>query len=318
MTGSENIRLSVVIPFFNEEGSLEELHKRLADVCTGDLQAAEFIFIDDGSSDKSNAIIVGLKNKDPRIRLITFRRNMGKSEALAIGFKQARGEYVATMDADLQDDPAELPGLIDQIEDGYDLVSGWKKVRHDPITKTIPSKLFNAATARLSGVYLHDFNCGLKMYRNQVIKEVVIYGERHRFIPMLAHERGFRVGEKVVKHHRREHGKTKFGAYRFIAGFFDFITLWFRMKYLSKPMHLFGTLGLISLLIGVGIIGYLSIGWFMGIWIGNRPILLIGVLAVVTGVQLFTMGLLSEMIAERSPHGDPPLREDSDIDLPQT
>lgn len=312
MKANQEINLSVVIPLFNEEGSLKELYHNITEAVSDKITPCEFLFIDDGSSDGSDDTIRELRNSDPRIRLITLRCNQGKSAALAIGFKEARGRYVVTMDADLQDDPAEIPNLLAKLDEGYDLVSGWKKVRHDPFTKTIPSKLFNRVTSILSGIPLHDFNCGLKIYRQEVIKEIRMYGERHRFIPVLAHMRGFRVGEVIVKHHPRLHGKTKFGAYRFIAGFFDLMTLLFRMKFLTKPLHFFGSLGMLSLLCGLAIIVYLTIGWFHGKWIGNRPLLHIGVLGIVAGVQLFTLGLLGEMVAgDRD--GLPPLHEDSDI-----
>ncbi len=206
---------------------------------THELTLCEFILIDDGSTDKSYQIVKDISSGDSRVKLIAFRRNMGKSAALAEGFRVAQGKYVVTMDADLQDDPKEIPGLIDRLEEGFDLVSGWKKIRHDPINKTIPSRFFNWVTARLSGIKIHDFNCGLKIYRNEVVKEVQLYGERHRFVPVLAHMQGFRVGERIVEHHPRKHGKTKFGAYRFIAGFFDLITLIFKMKSLTKPIQPF-------------------------------------------------------------------------------
>ncbi len=308
-----SIDISVVIPFLNEEGSLDELYQRLISVLGEERFNYELIFIDDGSKDDSNAIIQAIRKSDIRVRLITFRRNQGKSAALEIGFSQSRGKFVVTMDADLQDDPAEIPHLIAKLDEGFDLVSGWKQVRHDPITKTLPSKVFNKVTGFLSGIYLHDFNCGLKIYRREVTQELHVYGERHRFLPVLAHMQGFRVGEIPVQHHPRLHGKTKFGAYRFLAGFFDLTTLLFRMKFVTKPLHFFGSLGSLSLLVGLGIIGYLSYGWFQGRWIGNRPILLIGVLGVVSGVQLFTLGLLGEMIAEKSTRSNPPLRPDSDL-----
>ncbi len=306
------IDLTVVIPFLNEEESLGELHHRLAAVLAESELSFELLFIDDGSSDSSYSIVQNLRQQDAHVRLISFRRNQGKSAALEVGFSQARGKMVVTMDADLQDDPAEIPHLIAKLDEGFDLVSGWKQVRHDPITKTLPSKIFNRVTGMLSGIRLHDFNCGLKIYRREVTQELNVYGERHRFMPVLAHMQGFRVGELPVKHHPRLYGKTKFGAYRFLAGFFDLITLLFRMKFVTKPLHFFGSLGSLSLLGGLGIITYLSYGWFQGRWIGNRPILLIGVLGVVTGVQLFTLGLLGEMIAEKSTRSHPPLRPDSD------
>lgn len=307
-----SIDISVVIPFLNEEGSLVELYERLIEVL-GKLNARyELIFIDDGSTDNSNKLVKDLRTNNSSVKLFTFRRNQGKSAALSVGFQAAVGKYVVTMDADLQDDPAEIPNLIEQLEKGYDLVSGWKKIRHDPITKTIPSKLFNFVVGFFSGIKLHDFNCGLKIYRNEVVKELTLYGERHRFLPVLSHMRGFRVGEIPVQHHPRQHGKTKFGAYRFIAGFFDLITLLFRMKFVTKPMHLFGSLGLANLLAGLGIILYLVIGWFNGIWIGNRPLFMIGILGVIAGVQLITLGLLAEMIVERTHHENLSFRDDSE------
>ena len=309
----KEVELSVVIPFYNEAGSLGELYGKLAEVIGRIGVACELIFVDDGSTDESNRLMLTLRTKDPRIRLITFRRNQGKSAALACGFKQARGRLVVTMDADLQDDPEEIPNLIHKLEEGYDLVSGWKKVRHDPLSKTIPSRVFNRVTALLSGVSLHDFNCGLKIYRREVAKEVRLFGERHRFIPVLAHMQGFRVGEIPVKHHPRLHGKTKFGSYRFLAGFFDLITLLFRMKFLTKPLHFFGSLGLVCLIAGFGILAYLGVGWFQGRWIGNRPLFMVGVLGVVTGLQFFTLGLIGEMIAEGRTIADAPIRADSDV-----
>lgn len=312
------LEVSVVIPFLNEEESLAELHRRLSETFFSLGRTYELVFIDDGSRDASNQIILGIKRDDPHTRLITFRRNQGKSAALGVGFAQARGRYVVTMDADLQDDPAEIPNLIAKLGEGFDLVSGWKRVRHDPLTKRLPSKLFNRVTGMLSGIRLHDFNCGLKIYRSEVTQELQVYGERHRFLPVLAHMQGFRVGEIAVRHHRRRFGKTKFGFYRFLAGFYDLITLLFRMKFVTKPLHFFGSLGLLSLLVGLGIITYLTVGWFQGHWVGNRPILLIGILGVITGVQFFTLGLLAEMIAEKSSRAHPPLRADSDVnsDLP--
>lgn len=308
-----SVKLSVVIPTFNEEESLRELYQRLSDVFSKIEGNCEIIFIDDGSTDSSNRIMLELRSYDSRVKLITFRRNQGKSAALAVGFRAAIGDYVVTMDADLQDDPDEIPHLIKAIEEGYDLVSGWKKKRYDPITKTIPSKIFNGVTGMLSGIPLHDFNCGLKIYKQEVAKELPIYGERHRFLPVLAHMHGFKVSEIAVQHHPRKFGRTKFGAYRFIAGFFDLITLLFRMRFLTKPLHLFGSVGMASFVIGIGIIIYLTIGWLQGIWIGNRPLLLIGILGVITGIQLFTLGLLAEMIVEKSQRTKLPIRKDSDI-----
>jgi len=308
------VDLTIVIPLLNEQGSLRELHHQLVEVLKPSTLNYELLFVDDGSRDESNNILQSLRREDPRVRLITFRRNQGKSAALAVGFQQARGNYIVTMDADLQDDPAEIPNLIAKLEEGFDLVSGWKKIRHDPLTKTIPSRFFNAVTGFMSGIRLHDFNCGLKIYRREVTAELAVYGERHRFLPVLAHMQGFRVGELPVQHRRRRWGRTKFGWYRFIAGFFDLITLLFRMRFLSKPLHFFGSIGLISLLAGTAILIYLAVGWLQGIWIGSRPLFFIGILGVISGIQFFTLGLLAEMIVDKSQRSNLPLRDDSDLD----
>ncbi len=314
-----NYVLSIVIPFYNEEESLPELHRQLTEALTSSGQLYELLFIDDGSTDRSREVVSVLREADSHVRLLSFRRNHGKSAALSVGFRAARGRYVVTIDADLQDDPSEIPNLIKklELEEGYDLVSGWKRVRHDPLTKRIPSRVFNRVTALLSGIPLHDFNCGLKIYRSEVTRGVRVFGERHRFIPVLAHMQGFRVTELPVNHRRRLYGRTKFGIYRFIAGFFDLITLLFRMKFLTKPLHLFGSLGLICLVFGLAILIYLTIGWFHGRWIGNRPLFLIGVLGIVSGLQFFILGLLGEMIAEGRTPEELPLREDSDIQPPE-
>lgn len=313
MRTQEDPFVSVVIPFYNEEGSLAELHRQLTISLAQVGRPYELLFIDDGSRDASNEVVRKLRDADSTVRLLTLRRNQGKSAALGVGFQQARGEFVITMDADLQDDPAEIPNLLAKLDEGFDLVSGWKKLRHDPIGKRLPSKLFNRVTGMLSGINLHDFNCGLKGYRSEVTKEIAVYGERHRFLPVLAHMQGFRVTEIAVQHHPRQFGKTKFGAYRYLAGFFDLITLMFRMKFVAKPLHLFGLLGIISLAIGLGILGYLTVGWFNEKWIGNRPLFTIGVLGVITGVQFFTLGLVAEMIAEKGHRANAPLRIDSDV-----
>ncbi|MFH0766019.1 MAG: glycosyltransferase family 2 protein [Calditrichota bacterium] len=310
------VDLTVVVPFLNEEGSLRELHRQLTEILKNLTISYELLFVDDGSRDGSNRIMQTLRDEDSHVRLITFRRNQGKSAALAVGFQHSKGNYIVTMDADLQDDPAEIPHLISKLEEGFDLVSGWKKVRHDPLTKTIPSRIFNGVTGLMSGIRLHDFNCGLKIYRREVTGELAVYGERHRFLPVLAHMQGFRVGELPVKHHPRRFGQTKFGWYRFIAGFFDLITLLFRMKFLSKPLHLFGSIGMISLLGGAAILVYLAVGWLQGVWIGSRPLFFIGILGVISGIQFFTLGLLAEMIVDKSQRSNLPLRDDSDLSPP--
>ena len=256
----------------------------------------EIIFIDDGSDDSSFDTLVELKKTYHEIKIIRFRKNFGKSAALSEGFNRATGQFVITMDADLQDDPAEIPNLIAELKNGYDLVSGWKKRRHDPISKTVPSKLFNATTRLLTGIQIHDFNCGLKAYRGEVIKAIPVYGELHRYLPVLAHWQGFKVGEIVVEHHARKHGKTKFGIRRFLSGFFDLLTVLFITRYRQKPLHLFGLFGLICVIFGFAISLYLTIIWFQGHGIGQRPLLFLGVLLIIVGVQSFSLGLIGDML----------------------
>ncbi len=287
---------SIVVPLYNERESLRELTDRIRQALTG--HTYEILFVDDGSTDGSWEEIETLAREDAHVKGIRFRRNYGKSHALQHGFAAATGTYVATMDADLQDDPAELPGMFAQLDAGYDLISGWKKVRHDPISKTIPSKFFNGVTSRLSGIALHDFNCGLKVYKREVVESIELYGEMHRYIPLLAKWEGFgRIGEQVVKHHPRKYGTTKFGLSRFINGFLDLATLLFINKYLGRPMHFFGAWGLVSLLVGGGITLYLAfMRIFHDVYLSNRPLLLFGILLLLLGVQLFSIGFLGELV----------------------
>jgi len=288
--------VSIIIPLLNEEESLPELTERVRTQMAALKMEYEIIFVDDGSTDHSFKVLKQLKEQYPEIRIICFRRNFGKSAALCVGFEKAAGKYVITMDADLQDDPAEIPNLISELEEGYDLVSGWKKKRHDPLGKTIPSKLFNMTTRKLTGIEIHDFNCGLKAYRSEVIKAIPVYGELHRYLPVLAHWQGFRVGEIVVKHHERKFGVSKFGVRRFFSGFFDLLTVLFITRYRQKPLHLFGFFGLVFGFAGIAILTYLTILWFEGIGIGQRPLLFLGVLLVIVGAQSFSLGLIGEMI----------------------
>ena len=241
--------ISAIVPLLNEEESLRELYDQLAASLTS-LGSWEIIFVDDGSTDGSLEVLKNLHEKDPRVRLISFRKNYGKSAALNAGFHAARGDYVVTLDADLQDDPAEIPNLMRKIEEGYDLVSGWKKKRYDPLSKTIPSRIFNFATGILSGLRIHDFNCGLKAYRREVTEKLPVYGELHRFLPALAHWDGFRVTEIPVQHHARKYGRTKFGISRFFNGFYDLMAVIFLSRFTKKPMHLFGLLGVLCALLG--------------------------------------------------------------------
>ncbi|RPH95328.1 glycosyltransferase [candidate division KSB1 bacterium] len=295
MTAEHNFPfISVVIPLFNEAESIPELYSQLCTVFESLQKEYELIWIDDGSRDASLLVLRDLALRDSRVRVISFRRNFGKSAGLATGFRAARGTFVITMDADLQDDPAEIPALIAKLEEGYDLVSGWKKKRYDPISKTLPSKVFNSVTGQLAGIRLHDFNCGLKAYRREVVKDLPVYGELHRFLPVLAFKQGYRIGEIPVHHHARKYGKTKFGASRFFNGFFDLLTVLYISNYNRAPLHLFGSVGLLCTLAGLIINLYLSIGWLQGKWIGNRPLLFLGVLLMVIGIQFFSFGLIAE------------------------
>lgn len=303
MSTVQTLDVSVVVPLLNEQDSLSELAARVRDAIGS--MSYELIFVDDGSSDQSWDVISRLSKEDANIKGIRFRRNYGKSLALQKGFEACKGRYVATMDADLQDDPAELPAMFAMLDDGFDLVSGWKQVRHDPISKTIPSKFFNGVTSRMSGIALHDFNCGLKVYKREVIESIELYGEMHRYIPLLAKWQGFsKIGEKVVTHHARKYGKTKFGLSRFMNGFLDLITLMFIHAYMSKPMHFFGTLGFASLTVGGVIVAYLAfMRVFFDVYLSNRPLLLFGILLLVMGVQLFSIGFIGEMLNKAGKRG---------------
>ncbi|GAL71374.1 glycosyltransferase family 2 protein [Jejuia pallidilutea] len=297
------MNISVVIPLLNEEESLTELHDWIARVMQSNRFSYEIIFIDDGSTDGSWKIISELSLKDHNVKGIRFLRNFGKSQALHAGFEKAQGDVVITMDADLQDNPDEIPELYKMItSDGFDLVSGWKKKRYDAvIKKNLPSKLFNWAARKTSGVKLHDFNCGLKSYRKAVVKHIDVNGEMHRYIPVLAKNAGFsNIGEKVVKHQARKYGETKFGIDRFIHGFLDLITIWFLSRFGKRPMHLFGALGVIMLFIGFGFALYLGVDKLFihtkGRLITQRPEFYIALITMVIGTQFFVAGFLGELI----------------------
>lgn len=296
LAGIPRVEISVVIPLLNEEHTLVELAGKIADSLQG--RDFEIIFVDDGSMDRSWEILSKLSRDYSFVKAIRFRRNYGKSDALQAGFTAARGRYVVSMDADLQDDPYEIPGLIELLEQGNDMVSGWKKKRFDPISKTVPSRFFNAVTRLTTGIQLHDFNCGLKAYRKEVTDSIYLYGEMHRYVPLLAKWKGFdKIEEKVVKHHPRKYGKTKFGISRFLNGFLDLITLLFVNRYKRRPMHFFGSVGILFLLIGGLISAYLSyVKIFMGQPLSNRPLLFLGILLILVGVQFFSIGFLGEMI----------------------
>lgn len=297
--------VSIVVPLKNEEESLPELEAWVRRVCESNRLSYELILVDDGSTDKSWSIIQQLNKQNSAVRGIKFRRNYGKSAALHTGFQTASGEVVITMDADLQDSPDEIPELCRMIrEDRYDLVSGWKKIRHDPASKTLPTKLFNAVTRWMSGIHLHDFNCGLKAYRNDVVKTIEVYGEMHRYIPVIAKWAGFsRIGEKVVEHRARQYGSTKFGGLeRFINGPLDLISISFVGKFGKRPMHFFGTLGFFSFLTGAAILVWLAVSKviYQEYGIAGRPLFFFGILALIVGSQLFLTGFLAEMINRNS------------------
>lgn len=297
-------QISVVVPLYNEEESLLELTSWITKVMKENSFTYEIILVDDGSNDQSWKVITSLTNADPHIKGIKFRRNYGKSAALHVAFEKTQGSVVITMDADLQDSPDEIPELYRLITmDGFDLVSGWKQKRYDPITKTLPTKLFNAVTRKMSGIKLHDFNCGLKAYRNEVIKSIEVYGEMHRYIPVLAKWAGFnKIGEKSVTHQARKYGVSKFGMSRFVNGFLDLLTIFFVGKFGKRPMHFFGTLGVLSFTIGFVILMYLSVmKLFFGIGgIANRPIFYLGILSTILGTMLFLSGFLAELISRNS------------------
>ncbi len=288
--------ISVVIPMPNEEDSLKELHQGLRAVLDALPQSAEVVFVDDGSDDGSFALLQELHATDATLRIIKLRRHFGKSTALMTGFEAARGKVVLTMDGDLQDVPDEIPKLLAKLEEGFDLVSGWRKQRQDPFVKVASSRLFNVVTSLLTGVRLHDINAGLKAYRAPVIREIHLYGEMHRFIPVLAQYKGFRVGEVATLHCARKAGKSKYGPSKLLAGFFDLLTLLLLTRYEGKPLHMFGITGLTLAAVGFVISLYLTIRWFLGEWIGNRPLLILGVLLLVVGVQFVFFGLLAEII----------------------
>ncbi len=295
--------LSLVIPLLNEEGNLRLLHQKLTEVLSTLSRPYEIIFINDGSTDSSPQILGDLFEKDPAVQVIHFQQNFGKTAGLVAGFRQSRGEIIITMDADLQDDPAEIPAILAKLEEGYDLVAAWRYHRHDPIDKTWPSRIFNWGVSTFSGVRLHDFNCGFKVYRKIVTERIPLYSDFHRFIPVLAAGQGFRVTELPVQHHPRHAGVSKYGAGRTIRGLLDFITVLFLTTYLKHPLRLFGVAGLAMFGLGGLIEFYLAMEWLqraLGLAdvepIGTRPLFTVGVLAMILGIQLFSTGLLGEMI----------------------
>jgi glycosyltransferase involved in cell wall biosynthesis len=295
--------LSVVIPLFNEEGNLMLLHQRLTTTLVSLGQPYEIIFVNDGSADNSPDILNDLFTLDPAVQVIHFQRNFGKTAALTAGFQHSQGEIIITLDADLQDDPAEIPAMLDKLAQGYDLVAAWRYNRQDPIDKTWPSLLFNWIVSTFSGLKLHDFNCGFKVYRRIVTEQIPLYSDFHRFVPVLAAGKGFRLAEMPVQHHPRHAGVSKYGAGRAVRGFFDFITVLFLTTYLKHPLRLFGTSGLMMFGLGGLIELYLASLWLLRAAgqgevepIGTRPLFTVGILAMILGIQLFSTGLLGEML----------------------
>jgi Glycosyltransferases involved in cell wall biogenesis len=288
--------ISVVIPIYNEERSVALLYEELQAALDPLDDEWEAVYVDDGSTDGSFGALTRLHARTANVRVVRLRRNFGKAAALAAGFAQAQGDVVVTIDGDLQDDPAEIPHLLAKLHEGFDLVTGWKTHRRDPITRRVPSKIFNWVAGRMSGLRLHDMNCGLKAYRDEVVRGLVLYGELHRFIPVLAYERGYRVAELPVNHRPREHGRSRYGVERYLRGFLDLLTVSFMGRYRHRPLHLFGGLGLILGLVGFAVLAYLTAVKLSGHAIGQRPLLTLGVLLVVVGLQFFSLGLIGEMI----------------------
>jgi glycosyltransferase involved in cell wall biosynthesis len=290
--------ISVVVPLFNEEQSLETLYREIASALESQYDF-EVIFVDDGSTDGSLSVLDRIHADSTNVVVIHLRRNFGKAAALQAGFLEARGDVVVTIDADLQDDPAEIPRLLAKLDEGFDLVSGWKTRRNDSLTRRLFSRIFNWSTAMVSGVRLHDVNCGLKAYRVEVLQGLRLYGELHRFIPVLASYRGYRVAEIPVNHRPRPHGRSRYGPERYLRGFFDLLSVTFMGRYRHRPLHLFGGVGLLMGSVGFIILLYLTVAWFWGQGIGGRPLFTLGVLLMVVGIQFVSLGLVSELITSQ-------------------
>ncbi len=304
------MNISIVIPLYNEEESLNELFQWIAKTLEKTAFTYEVIFVDDGSRDNSWKIIQSLVEKNRQVKGIRFRRNYGKSAALNEGFKIVQGEVIITMDADMQDSPEEIPALYQKITaENYDLVSGWKQKRHDPVSKTIPSKFFNGVTRLFTGIKLHDFNCGLKAYKLEVVRSIEIYGEMHRFIPVMVHKAGFtRIGEKIVHHQERKYGTTKFGLERFVNGFLDLLSILFVTRFGKRPMHLFGTIGTLSFFVGGAITIWLiaekqyRLSHHLKVRdVADQPLFFLALMAVIIGVQLFLTGFIAELVSRNAP-----------------
>jgi glycosyltransferase involved in cell wall biosynthesis len=288
--------ISVVVPVYNEERSVALLLDELRSTLDGLGADWEALFVDDGSTDGTFAALTRLHAENGNVRVVRLRRNFGKAAALAAGFAQVRGDVVVTIDGDLQDDPAEIPRLLAKLDEGFDLVSGWKTRRRDPWTRRLLSRIFNGVVGRISGIRLHDMNCGFKAYRVEVVRGLPLYGELHRFLPVLAHYRGYRIAELPVNHRPRAHGRSRYGLERYLRGFLDLLTVSFMGRYRHRPLHLFGGLGLLLGVAGIAVLVYLTVVKIGGHAIGQRPLLTLGVLLVVVGLQFFSLGLISEMI----------------------
>jgi glycosyltransferase involved in cell wall biosynthesis len=291
--------ISVVVPLLNEEGSLQELYTEIAAALEPRGEPFEVVFVDDGSTDGSGTVLSRLHEEHANVVVVRLRRNFGKAAALKAGFLEASGDVIVTIDADLQDDPAEIPQLLAKLDEGFDLVSGWKTRRNDPLSRRLFSRLFNWTNALISGVRLHDVNCGLKAYRAEVVQGMRLYGELHRFLPVLAAYQGYRVAEIPVNHRARQHGRSRYGPERYLRGFFDLLSVTFMGRYRYRPLHLFGGIGLLLGAIGFIVLLYLSMLWFWGQGIGGRPLFFLGVLLVVVGIQFVSLGLLSELITSQ-------------------
>jgi glycosyltransferase involved in cell wall biosynthesis len=303
-------KISIVVPLFNEEESLPLLIKAITDVMQRENYSFEVLFVDDGSTDKSFSVLKEIRSTHGNhIKVYRFSRNYGKSAALSIGIKHATGDIIVTMDADLQDDPEAIPEMIRTLDQGWDVVSGWKKKRYDPLSKTLPSKVWNTGISMLCGLKLHDFNCGFKAYRKETAKSLEIYGDRHRYLPALAHWNGYRVTEMVVPHHARKFGKSKYGVWRMVNGFLDMLTLLFLKRYLKSPLHFFGVLGFLMIFIGTSILGYFGVEWIITQQMHIRPLTILSIGALIVGIQFLSFGFLAEMLTNMAPRDSYTIRE---------
>ena len=295
--------ISVIIPAYNEEKSIPELYRQvMLSICemqkNNTIRQYELVFVNDGSTDSTESVMLDLHEKDANVHVISLRRNFGKATALNAGLRHVNGDIIFTIDADLQDDPKEFPRFIAKLFEGYDLVVGWKANRLDSIEKRLPSKLFNKVTSNFSGVNLHDHDCGFKAFRREVADSLDLYGEMHRYIPVLAHRQGFRITEIPVEHHKREYGHSKYGVERYLRGLFDFLTTIFLIRYSDRPMYFFGKIGLLCLTVGLAICSYLTVIWFMGNPIGGRPLLVLGVLLILLGIQFISTGFIGNLMVD--------------------